>query len=150
MAGKLGILPSGGITRVNLPRHPSQLYEAFFEGIFLWAVIWFFFRKRKKYDGFLLGIYLMGYGIIRYIIEYFREPDEDLGFLLSLGPGSDQPYLLTSLLNISTGQILCLIMILFGIITLSISKTLHRKDQAKLLRNQKKTGLSRKIRKKLK
>jgi len=150
MAERLDLFPSNGINRVNFPRHPSQLYEAFFEGIFLWAVIWFLFRKKKKYDGFLLGIYLIGYGIIRFIIEYFREPDAELGFLLSFGPGADQPYLFTSLMNISTGQILCLLMILFGIITLSLSKTLYRKEQARLLEIQNKTKASRKFRKKIK
>jgi len=54
-------------------RHPSQLYEAFFEGIVLFLIFWNI-RKRKYFDGFFLSIYLMGYGFIRFFIEFFREP----------------------------------------------------------------------------
>ncbi|MCK5200231.1 MAG: prolipoprotein diacylglyceryl transferase, partial [Spirochaetales bacterium] len=91
LADKTGISYQG-MRAVNLPRHPSQLYEAFFEGIFLWAVIWFIFRKRKSFDGLLLGVYLIGYGKVRFFIEYFREPDGDLGFII---------------FKFSMGQILC-------------------------------------------
>ena len=57
---------------VNLPRHPSQLYEAFFEGIVLGTILWFL-RKHKPFDGFLTAMYTIGYGFFRFIIEYFRE-----------------------------------------------------------------------------
>jgi phosphatidylglycerol:prolipoprotein diacylglycerol transferase len=77
IAEKTGVALTGAF--VNLPRHPSQLYEAFFEGIVLWAIIWFF-RNRKPFKGFLIGLYFMGYGVFRFFIEYFREPDEDLGY----------------------------------------------------------------------
>ncbi len=103
-------VPEGALT-VNLPRHPSQLYEAFFEGIVLWAVIWFVFRKRKPWNGFLAAVYTLGYGLFRFIIEYFREPDEDLGFRFTKSGDAARTYLMESLLNISTGQILCLLMI---------------------------------------
>jgi phosphatidylglycerol---prolipoprotein diacylglyceryl transferase len=83
-------------------RHPSQLYEALFEGIFLFVLLWSL-RKRRYFDGFLLGIYICGYGAVRFIIEFFREPDYQLGFVL--GP-------------LSMGQILCLVMIMAGITTL--------------------------------
>ncbi|WP_407398337.1 prolipoprotein diacylglyceryl transferase [Treponema sp.] len=98
---------------VNLPRHPSQLYEAFFEGIFLFIVLWNL-RKAKKFDGFLGGCYTVGYGLVRFIIEYFREPDADIGYRIS-ADGSTALYTNTSLLNISTGQILCFLMITGGI-----------------------------------
>jgi len=59
-------------------RHPSQLYEAFFEGIFLFAVLWAL-RKKKLFDGALLGLYIFGYGFVRFMIEFFREPDYMVG-----------------------------------------------------------------------
>lgn len=101
-------------TLVNLPRHPSQLYEALFEGVILWLIIWFL-RKHKKFDGMLSSIYTGGYGLFRFFIEYFREPDADLGY--RLGPDTSAPlYTNTSLLNFSTGQILCFLMILSSVI----------------------------------
>lgn len=79
-------------------RHPSQLYEAFFEGIFLFAVLWSI-RKINLPKGAMLAIYLIGYGLVRFIIEYFREPDAHLGFVLH---------------SFSMGQILCSLMIISG------------------------------------
>lgn len=103
-----------GLRVVNLPRHPSQLYEALFEGVILWVIIWTL-RKHKKFDGMLGAIYSAGYGVFRFVIEYFREPDADLGYRIAKNP--DAPiYTNTSLLNISTGQILCLLMIIGGIL----------------------------------
>lgn len=96
----------------NLPRHPSQLYEALFEGLVLFAIIWILHR-RKPFDGFTGGLYALGYGLFRFIIEYFREPDADIGYRFSVDGA--QIYENTSLLNISTGQILCSLMILGGI-----------------------------------
>lgn len=98
---------------VNLPRHPSQLYEAFFEGIVLWVIIWSI-RKHKPFDGFLSCVYTGGYGLFRFFIEYFREPDADLGF--RIGDKSANIYENVSLTNFSTGQILCFLMILGSII----------------------------------
>lgn len=83
-------------------RHPSQLYEAFFEGIFLFTLLWLI-RRKKPFDGFLLGIYICGYGFVRFIIEFFREPDYQLGFVLG---------------GLSMGQVLCLLMISGGIAVL--------------------------------
>lgn len=97
----------------NLPRHPSQLYESFFEGIFLFAVLWNL-RRVKKFDGFIGGSYTIGYGIVRFVIEYFREPDADIGYRIARDSGAAL-YTNTSLLNISTGQILCFLMIVGGI-----------------------------------
>ena len=103
---------------VNLPRHPSQLYEAFFEGIVLFFLLWFL-RKRKPFDGFLAAMYTIGYGAVRFFIEYFREPDADMGYRIAAK--SDSPtYFNQSLLNLSTGQILCLIMIISGAVTIAV------------------------------
>jgi len=99
---------------INLPRHPSQLYEALFEGVVLWAVIWFF-RNRKPFKGFLITLYISGYGFIRFILEYFREPDADLGYRIQLMPNDLPPALSHPLLSFSTGQILCFAMMILGI-----------------------------------
>ena len=58
-------------------RHPSQLYEAGMEGIILFAVLWFaFWRTKARYQpGKLVGLFVLGYGIARFIVEFFREPD---------------------------------------------------------------------------
>jgi phosphatidylglycerol:prolipoprotein diacylglycerol transferase len=82
----------------HLLRHPSQLYEAFFEGIVLFAVLWLI-RRRSPFDGALVALYLIGYGAVRFFIEFYREPDAQLGFVL--GP-------------FTMGQILCIVMIAAG------------------------------------
>jgi len=72
----------------GLARHPSQLYEAAGEGLLLWLVLWFLVRPRSPFPGFVFGAYLVGYGLIRFGIEFFREPDAWIGLLgwgLSLG-----------------------------------------------------------------
>jgi phosphatidylglycerol:prolipoprotein diacylglycerol transferase len=79
-------------------RHPSQLYEAFFEGIILFGILWWV-RKSKYLKHRLFGLYLSGYGLIRFIIEFFREPDNHLKFVAY---------------SFTMGQILCLIMIFAG------------------------------------
>lgn len=83
---------------LHLLRHPSQLYEAFFEGVVLFVVLWLV-RKRNSVEGGLFAFYLIGYGAIRFFIEFFREPDVQLGFVL--GP-------------FSMGQLLCFVMIAAG------------------------------------
>jgi len=83
-------------------RHPSQLYEAFFEGIVLFCILWFL-RKKKSLRHRIFGLYLTGYGLIRFMIEFFREPDEHLKFVVYF---------------FSMGQILCLIMIFAGVFIL--------------------------------
>jgi phosphatidylglycerol---prolipoprotein diacylglyceryl transferase len=122
IADKLGITYAEG-EMLNLPRHPSQLYEALFEGVLLWVVIWFFFRKRKQVAGTLLGVYLIGYGTVRFFIEYFREPDAGIGFPIALGPDGPQALFLSPL-NISTGQIFCLVMILSGALLIFVRRKL--------------------------
>ncbi|MBU0988439.1 MAG: prolipoprotein diacylglyceryl transferase [Proteobacteria bacterium] len=80
-------------------RHPSQLYEAFFEGIFLFIVLWNL-RNLKTPRGSMLAFYLVGYGVVRFFIEYFRQPDAHIGFVW---------------MSFSMGQILCGLMIICGI-----------------------------------
>jgi phosphatidylglycerol:prolipoprotein diacylglycerol transferase len=83
----------------NQPRHPSQLYEAFFEGVFLFLILWSI-RKKSVFDGFFLSLYVIGYGAVRFFIEFVREPDTYPGIFFGF---------------ITLGQILCLCMILIGI-----------------------------------
>ena len=111
-AEQAGLTIAENARLINLPRHPSQLYEAFFEGIFLFLIMWFL-RKKKPFDGFMAGIFLIGYGTFRFIIEYFREPDADIGYVISVTDAST--YINDSLLNISMGQVLCFLMIVAGI-----------------------------------
>jgi phosphatidylglycerol---prolipoprotein diacylglyceryl transferase len=61
-------------------RHPSQLYEAFGEGILLFAVLWSL-RRRVRTPGAIFAFYLIGYGTVRFIIEFFREPDLHMGMV---------------------------------------------------------------------
>ena len=105
---------------INLPRHPSQLYQAFLEGFALWAILWFFVRKRKPFHGFVLASYLIGYGVLRFIAEYFREPDEGLEFPIQLSSLPNPPELFVSPLNITTGQILSSLMVIAGALMLAV------------------------------
>jgi len=116
---------------INLPRHPSQLYEALFEGLVLWAFIWFF-RNRKPFKGFLLALYPMGYGVIRFILEYFREPDTDLGYPIQLVKPALPPDLEHPLLCFSMGQILCVGMILLGLLWLLIFSRLPNREPVRV------------------
>ncbi len=119
LAEKIG-LDIKDLTFVNLPRHPSQLYEAFLEGVVLWAVMWFVFRKRRPYPGFMIGLYLIGYAIARFLAEYFRQPDAELDFVIELGPAGNPRWLLLSPFNLTTGQVLSLLMAAAGIIVLYV------------------------------
>ncbi len=127
IAERIGLAIPEGAVMINLPRHPSQLYEALFEGLVLWAIIWFGFRKRRPFNGILTAVYTIGYGVFRFAIEYFREPDADIGYRITAGGEPSPTYLNESLLNISTGQILCLLMILGGIVFLCVRAYRHRK-----------------------
>lgn len=93
------IFPNGG----PLPRHASQLYEAATEGLLLFLILnglaYFKPEIQKKY-GFLFGLFLTLYGTFRFIIEFAREPDVQLGLYYNL---------------ISQGQVLCFPMILIGL-----------------------------------
>ncbi len=84
----------------NFLRHPSQLYEAFGEGLFIFIILWSL-RNKKLPKGILSGLYLMLYPAVRFVIEFFRQPDEHLGFVF---------------LNLSMGQVLSLGMFFVGAI----------------------------------
>jgi phosphatidylglycerol:prolipoprotein diacylglycerol transferase len=88
------VFPEGG----PLPRHPSQIYEALLEGLLVFILLWIL-KKRIKIYGLLASYYLIFYGIARFIIEFFREPDVQMGYYLGF---------------LTMGQILCFLMILGG------------------------------------
>jgi phosphatidylglycerol:prolipoprotein diacylglycerol transferase len=92
-------------------RHPSQLYEAFFEGIFLFLILWSL-RNHPRCRGGMLGLYLMGYGIMRFGLEFFREPDPHLMYVL--GP-------------FTMGQVLCTAMVLVGLAAYGIGRRAAQK-----------------------
>jgi len=92
------VFPRGG----PLPRHPSQLYEAALEGLLLFVIIGLLARlpALRNRPGTLVGVFFIGYGLARTTVEFFREPDAQLGFLFA---------------GATMGQLLSLPMILIGI-----------------------------------
>ena len=84
-------------------RHPSQIYEAIFEGLIIFFVIFYIIKKKYYRYINISSLFLIMYGIFRFTIEFYREPDSHLGFIF---------------MNISMGQLLCLPMILIGLIFL--------------------------------
>ena len=95
----------------NQPRHPSQLYEAFFEGLILFIILYFYFFKSKN-TGLISGMFLILYSLFRFLIEFLREPDSHLGLFFNF---------------ISMGQILCIPISIFGI-TLIFYNVYKRKN----------------------
>ena len=87
----------------NIPRHPSQLYEALFEGIVLFIVLFLYFIKKSNINnyGFVSGLFLILYSFFRFLIEFTREPDAHLGLIYNY---------------ITMGQILSVLIFIFGII----------------------------------
>lgn len=70
-----------------LPRHPSQLYHAGLEGLILFVLLWWFSRQPKP-RGAVSGVFLIGYGVFRFVVEYFREPDTGIfghSYMVSMG-----------------------------------------------------------------
>jgi len=91
------VFPTGGA----LPRHPSQLYEFFLEGVCLFILLWIYSAKpRPRYA--VSAMFLIGYGVARFFCEFFRQPDVQLGYL--------------AFNWLTMGQLLTLPMILLGII----------------------------------
>ena len=85
----------------DLYRHPSQLYEAFFEGLILFFILVYFRNKGfMKIPGFISGLFLIFYSIFRFGIEFLRVPDEQLGYLF---------------FNLTMGQMLSFIFFFLGI-----------------------------------
>lgn len=103
------IFPNAG----PLPRHPSQLYEATLEGLILFIVLFLLyeFSNLSKKKGALSGIFLIGYGLSRILVENFREPDHQLGFIFS---------------NITMGQILSLPLIILGLVIIFLPKSFSK------------------------
>lgn len=104
------VFPRGGA----VARHPSQLYEAALEGIVLGLVLWFLATRTRAlhYRGLLGGIFVAGYGAARFAVEFFREPDSQLGTLA---------------LGFTMGQWLCMPMLLIGV---GAMVTAHRRRVA--------------------
>lgn len=89
------VFPEGG----PLPRHPSQLYEAALEGALLFIVLWFLKDKFSR-SGIISSLFLILYGSFRFFVEFFREPDPQIGYILGI---------------FTMGQVLCCLMILIGL-----------------------------------
>lgn len=87
----------------DVPRHPSQLYEMIGEGLVLFIILQIAVRKVRM-PGYLSGLFLLGYGVIRFLLECFREPDQHLGFVLA---GS-----------VTMGQLLSVPMVVAGLVLL--------------------------------
>lgn len=87
-------------------RHPSQLYEAFLEGFLLFLILWKF-RNKQKLQGNFLALYFIGYGLMRFLGEFFREPDAQIGFIFS---------------SLSLGQLFSVAMIFCGLFLFVIKK----------------------------
>ena len=92
------VFPRGG----DQPRHPSQLYEAGLEGLVLFLIMLYLVRQPKfrARPGYLSGSFLVGYGLFRSFVEFFREPDQQLGFLYA---------------GATMGQLLCVPMVMYGL-----------------------------------
>jgi len=105
------VFPAGG----PLPRHPSQLYEFFLEGVVLFLVLWTA-KNRMRASGLLAALFLLLYGTFRFSLEFFREPDPQLGFVL--GP-------------FTMGQLLSAGMVSVGIVVYFV----RRKKPSSLLRS---------------
>jgi phosphatidylglycerol:prolipoprotein diacylglycerol transferase len=103
------------------PRHPSQLYESFFEGFLMFGILYFLSRKNLK-DGTLFGTFIMLYGLFRFFIEYARQPDAHLNFVF---------------MNFSMGQVLCFPMIFIGLVLIILvnrknrNKTVNENESSK-------------------
>ena len=90
----------------NIPRHPSQLYESFLEGIILFVILNLIFFKKRYKIGTVSFAFLIFYGIFRFLSEFFREPDIQIGYIIG---------------SLSMGMLLSLLMIFFGIILYKIN-----------------------------
>ena len=92
-------------------RYPSQLFEAAFEGLILFLILYFYakklFKKTPTQNGVITSLFLIFYGIFRFIIEFFREPDQQIGYILNI---------------FTQGQILCIPAIVAGTILYFASK----------------------------
>ena len=105
----------------NLYRHPSQLYEAVFEGLILFLILLFLKKKNfLDFPGMISGIFLSFYSLFRFFIEFFRVPDEQLGFII---------------FNLTMGQIISFIFFIVGIYLIMTKYEIQRKKLIYLLMN---------------
>ncbi len=84
----------------NLPRHPSQIYQALGEGLMLFIILWFYSRKARP-TGAVSAVFLIGYGVFRSLAEYFREPDAGIfghSYLVSMGQWLSLPMILAGVI----------------------------------------------------
>jgi phosphatidylglycerol:prolipoprotein diacylglycerol transferase len=100
-----------GENNLIMLRHPSQLYEAFFEGIVLFLILWSL-RNGIKYKGKLFHVpcfmlYVLGYGLVRFFIEFFRQPDTQIGLVFNV---------------LTLGQVFCLIMIAISLLFFCLNR----------------------------
>jgi phosphatidylglycerol---prolipoprotein diacylglyceryl transferase len=128
-ATDVGMTIGDGQTFVNLPRHPTQLYEALAEGVILWLILWFLVRKRKPYDGFIIGVYIILYGVMRFIVDYFRMPISASDFAVRLS-GDLPVHFVQSPLNLIPSQFYSLAMIVGGAVFLIIVDRLNKRRLA--------------------
>ena len=91
----------------DFPRHPSQLYEAFSEGVLLGIIMLISSRKMSQQRGLMSAIFLAGYGGLRFLTEFTREPDPQIGLIFR---------------GWTLGQLLCLVMVLFAILLLQVNQ----------------------------
>jgi len=104
-----------------LPRHPSQLYEAFLEGAVLLAVLYALARRKPPLpQGSYFGVYLIGYGVFRIAVEFIRQPDAQIGYLLG-----------TTWLTM--GMLLTLPMVLGGIVMLYVALKRNEPQRGQLV-----------------
>lgn len=89
-----------GMAAGNVPRHPSQLYEAALEGVLLFALLWWY-SSRPRPRGSVTGLFLLGYGAFRFLVEFTRQPDAHLGYVawdwLTMGQLLSVPMILLGL-----------------------------------------------------
>jgi phosphatidylglycerol:prolipoprotein diacylglycerol transferase len=100
----------------NIPRHPSQLYQFALEGVLLFVILWLYSRKPRP-QGAVAAMFLIGYGVLRFIAEFAREPDAFLGLLA---------------FDLSMGQWLSLPMIAIGVVMMVIVQRRAKATQAKV------------------
>jgi len=95
----------------NLDRHPSQIYEAFFEGIVLFIILNFLYKKSIYRPGITSSLFLIFYSIFRFTIEFLREPDAQIGLVYS---------------NMTMGQIISILTIMIGLILIYFLKDVKK------------------------
>ncbi|MBN1524282.1 MAG: prolipoprotein diacylglyceryl transferase [Spirochaetales bacterium] len=144
IANATGIAITGDQTA--LPRHPTQIYSMIFECLAIFAIMWFVFRKKKPYKGFLIGLYIALYGIARFVLDYFRVPLRDQ-FLIELGPQHTSTDLLLSPWNLSLDNVFSLLTFLGGVIAMAGLYFWHKRNSPGEIDHTR--GEMRKLRKKI-